>query len=198
MKNLIQRSFLVMVWGVLLTALGCGDDSGGNSGDGGPEDNEKLDAAADTGAGSTNTPTTNTPTTPTTPTVPAFMCGDVACPGMADLTLFGLGSFAPCCTEDDNACGYWVPVPADAGGGSICTPRPASDELCPDQDVLGMLQPGCCIEEAGYCGVNGAQVGLGCIDPADYVIFGAFLGLGGSDTPCGLQSDAGSDNDAGQ
>jgi len=177
--------------GVALVAAvgcsGCGDDDGTPTGlDGGAPDAgmRPMDGGggdlADTGQ----------------PDHPRFMCGTRQCfvPGESLVDFFvGLGfpagpsPFSPCCTESEE-CG--VVVTKDAG--ISCVPKPPSDPVCPDVPVFDAMQPGCCIEDQGVCGDNGAQLGVGCYDPT--VGFAPLFGV--TPLPCGTDAGSG-DGDAG-
>lgn len=164
----------------LVTSVACGDD---DSGDGAIEPDAGMDASMGGTGGRPGTGGAAPPMMMPLPVLEPFFCGDVECvvPGAE----FGIALFPPCCTGD-NECGLIVMSPdADAGGGE-CVPRPPSDPRCPDVDVLGVMQPGCCIEDLDICGVNGAQTGMGCIENP--------LGglLGGMSVRCS-DEDAGAD-----
>jgi hypothetical protein len=170
---------------------GCGDDDGEPAPTDGGMDGGGMDGGSQDDAGSDAS---------TPPPPPRFMCGDVVCfvPGEDLLDLFeGLGfaagpaPYSPCCTDDDNLCGLVV-SDADAGTAE-CVGRPPSDPQCPDIDLFGVLQPGCCIEEMGFCGVNAAQVGAGCLDATGGL--GPLFGL--EPVACG-ELDGGTAADAGQ
>lgn len=162
--GLVARKALVLAVAVQIALLGCGDDEADpEPGDGGMDASTGGDPPAGDNGGTGGV-------VPQPPS-PRFMCGDQTClvPGEELLELFemlgfptGPTPFSPCCTEEDNACGLVV---RDLDAGSMeCIPRPPSDPECPDVDLFGVLQPSCCMEEMGMCGVNAAQIGAGCID----------------------------------